>query len=188
MWPLYLALLFYSGMYLGGVPTHPLNMLSFFHASMTVTMYYVFQMEFAVLCNSIAYFTVDTWIAWGTFWVPHHGLALLGLIPALLYPDLRDICLTIFGVVEVGGLLYHVSRWVPKSKICRLIFLVTYGFSRMLATSIYLSKVVSVFADIHRSWFHHWCAVTLVTVITILIPFNWWFFYKQILNYNREFS
>lgn len=185
---MWFSLLFYCALFFMGVPTQPLNVLSLIHASSTVLMYYGLHWDVWILYNSIAYFLVDSYITWGSYWVLHHGLAILGLIPALVYPDLREFMLPLFGLAEIGGVLYHISRLYGKNKACRQLFLVTYGFSRFLATLFFFPLVIEVFTNVDRSIVHHFAAVVQTGMVAALIPFNWWFFSKQLQLYQRDFT
>jgi len=74
--------------------------------------------------NSIAYFVVDTLMLIDTFWVTHHSLSIACALFGIAGTTQVTGGAVYVWYAELGGLLYHVSRMWPESKLVREIFLV----------------------------------------------------------------
>lgn len=186
---MYQFLLFYYGLLACGVQTAPVNKISFIHAFLSVGLI-TLGMDTAAIYNSIAYFVVDTWISWMSVWTFHHIMSIFVIIvQGILQKDMKAFCVSMLYMAEIGGLLYHASRYAHQTpslswslkRTARQIFLVVYSSTRIYGVVKVGVELLKVFqdGDILRA--------VSSGVMTLVIVMNWWFVFKQYQIYKKDF-
>jgi len=140
--------------------------------------------------NSGAYFLIDTLVLIDTIWVTHHSLS-IGCSLFSLAGTRQVLGGSIYvWFAEIGGLLYHISRMWPNSKLIRQIFLVCYLISRLVMIRIATISIQCTHAQYHRGGINadFFVDATLTAFTTGVALVNLKFLYTNYRNYVKKFG
>eukprot|EP01091_Cochliopodium_minus_P002000 TRINITY_DN11920_c0_g1_i1.p1 TRINITY_DN11920_c0_g1~~TRINITY_DN11920_c0_g1_i1.p1 ORF type:complete len:236 (+),score=30.93 TRINITY_DN11920_c0_g1_i1:20-727(+) len=139
-----------------------------------------------IILLSMSYFIIDTIYEPDRSWILHHALTITIESSVLILNRRTNGAAGLLFYAEIGALLYHLSSLYKNSIPVRKMFIIFYGFSRVIMLhqnfiqwkDLYLIYKLGTYSNLQLAFFFLETAITLATVFI-----NFKFLYVQYKNY-----
>eukprot|EP01084_Bolivina_argentea_P097746 175718_1 len=149
-------------------------------------MLWLFNMS---LIHFICYFILDSIFCDLFIWRIHHIFAIImGFNGLISLNPIKYITVSAYGYLEIGGLLYHISKspTLRQSLTFRCLFVIAYIITRCYFIQLIIDQFAATFKQKSVLYFYIGLISGIMSVATLLV--NIYFIIKQIQNLHKMYQ